>query len=150
MYSNKLPEAFVLFWLDAGEVIMLKIMLVDDSENLRSAIKEILASHFPTIEILEARNGLDAISLMKLKAPDLVFMDIRLPGANGLELTKQIKSLQGNVMVAMLSNNDYPEYRQAAKESGASCFMNKTVVSSDDLIAFVDHVIENRVLAQPV
>ena len=57
--------------------------------------------------------------------PKIVFMDIRLPGENGLELTKKIKKNYPDVIIVVITSYDLPEYRQAARESMADYFLPK-------------------------
>ena len=65
--------------------------------------------------------------------PDIVFMDIQLPGENGLELTKKIKMIYPDVTVIILTGYDLPEYRQAARQSEADHFVSKDSQPSDIL-----------------
>ena len=71
--------------------------------------------------------------------PDLVFMDIKLPDANGVGLTKDIKLERAGVVVVILSSYDLPEYRQAAFRAGADCFISKdSPTCMEDILARVN------------
>jgi DNA-binding NarL/FixJ family response regulator len=61
--------------------------------------------------------------------PDLIFMDIQLPGENGLELTRKIKAVYPNMTIFILTQHDTPEYRKAAFQYGVDCFVVKTSLS---------------------
>ncbi len=118
---------------------MCKTLIVEDNATYREVIKEILHSHFPTMEIEEEPDGSELFSKMEAFHPDIVFMDIRLPGENGLELTKKIKMNYPDVTVVILMSYDLPEYRQAARQSKADHFVSKDSQSSD-LLTLVESI----------
>ncbi|RPI99103.1 MAG: response regulator, partial [Deltaproteobacteria bacterium] len=66
---------------------MCKILIVEDNATFRQMLKEMLYSRFPTMKIAEEPDGRELFPEMDAFHPDIVFMDIRLPGENGLELT---------------------------------------------------------------
>ena len=103
-----------------------------------------LAFRFPGLEIEEASNGEEALQKLENTYPDLVFMDIRLPGKNGLELTKIIKKAKADVEVVILTSYDIPEYRTAAFSSGASHFFTKGDAGSDEIANCVKSIFEQR------
>ncbi len=74
--------------------------------------------------------------------PDLIFMDIKLPGESGLELTKQIKDEFPETIVIVLTNYDLPEYRVAAYESGADHFLGKGLSTAEEILGLVDSVLD--------
>ncbi len=100
-------------------------LLVEDSELFRSTLRKVIEDHFPQVRIEEAANGFEAMGKIREFAPDLVFMDIGLPGSSGIKLTEQIKARPAAMVVVILTNYDLPEYRQAAFRSGADCFISK-------------------------
>jgi DNA-binding NarL/FixJ family response regulator len=104
---------------------MFKALIVEDDPLFRQILKEILASRFPSISIKEATHGVEALRKLDMNRVDLVFMDIKLPGMNGLELTKKIKESYPGIPVIILTNHDTPEYRKAALECGADYFISK-------------------------
>jgi DNA-binding NarL/FixJ family response regulator len=104
---------------------MFKALIVDDDPLFRQILKEILASRFPSISIKEAAHGVEALRKLDMNRLDLIFMDIKLPGMNGLELTKRIKESHPGIPVIILTNHDTPEYRKAALECGADYFISK-------------------------
>jgi DNA-binding NarL/FixJ family response regulator len=104
---------------------MERILIVDDNAFFLQFLKETLHSRFPSIDILEAANGEEALQKIKTLPPDAIFMDLRLPGENGLELTKKIKAQYPDIIVVILSNYDLPEYREAAYQCGADHFLSK-------------------------
>ena len=101
-------------------------MIVEDNVTFRQMLKESLCSGFPTMEIEEEPDGRD-LFFNKIDSfhPKIVFMDIRLPGENGLELTKKIKRNYPDIIIVVITSYDLPEYRQAARESMADYFVPK-------------------------
>ncbi len=104
---------------------MLKTLIVDDISVFRETFKTALCERFPTMTIDEAIDGNQAMEKVKTFQPDLIFMDIRLPGDNGLVLTEKIKKHYPEIVVIILTDYDLPEYREAALEGGANEFIPK-------------------------
>ena len=104
---------------------MFKTLIVEDSSTFRQMLKEILHARFPAMEIEEEPDGRELFTKLDAFHPDIVFMDIRLPGENGIELTKKIKTDYPDIIVVILTSYDLPEYRQAALQSKADHFVTK-------------------------
>jgi DNA-binding NarL/FixJ family response regulator len=104
---------------------MKRILIVEDNAFFLQFLKETLHLRFPSIDILEAGNGEEAMRKVKTLSPEAIFLDLRLPGENGLDLTKKIKAQHPNIIVVILTNYDLPEYRHAAYQSGADHFFSK-------------------------
>jgi two-component system response regulator DegU len=122
-----------------GHILMYKTLIVEDNVTFRKMIKEMLHSRFPMMKIEEEPDGNELFSKMDALHPDIVFMDIRLPGENGLELTKKIKMIYPDVTVVILTGYDLPEYRQAALQSKADHFISKDSQTSD-FLALVESI----------
>ena len=108
-----------------GLGVVCKTLIVEDNVTFRQMFKESLGSRFPAMEIEEAPDGRDLFNKIEFFHPKIVFMDIRLPGENGLELTKKIKRNYPDITVVIVTSYDLPEYRQAARESMADYFVPK-------------------------
>jgi len=119
---------------------MLKVLIVEDNQIFREAFKTRLNDHFPSMVVKEASNGDEALREVGEAPPDLIFMDIRLPGANGLQLTKKIKNDLPDIRIAILTDYDLPEYRQAAVEYGADRFFVKSSFKWDEIEALVKSI----------
>ncbi|MBI4767220.1 MAG: response regulator transcription factor [Deltaproteobacteria bacterium] len=119
---------------------MLKILLVEDNRTYREALKENLIQQFPTLTIDEAENGEEALKKVTKAPPQLIFMDIRLPGINGLQLTKQIKRDFPGIHITMLTGYDVPEYRQAASQYGADGFFVKESLKWDEIRSLIEFI----------
>jgi len=77
------------------------------------------------MDVEEEPDGSNLFDKIDSFRPKIIFMDIRLPGENGLELTEKIKRNYPDITVIILANHDLPEYRQAARESMADYFVLK-------------------------
>ena len=104
---------------------MFPVLIVEDNPTFRLSLKELLLDEFPSFEIAEAADGKEAFKKIETLHPRLIFMDIRLPGENGLHLTQRIKALHPDTIVIVLTSYDLPEYREAAKRAKANHFVTK-------------------------
>jgi len=106
-------------------VQVIRTLIVDDNARFRRRVKEFLASE-PDIEVIgQAADGREAILEARELQPDLVLMDVRMPGINGLEATRQLKDEMPKLKVIILTIYDLQEYREAALASGASGYVVK-------------------------
>ncbi len=119
---------------------MPRVLLVEDNRTSREAFKETLSDHFGSLVIDEAADGDEALQKIKAAPPDLIFMDIRLPGTNGLRLTQNIKKDFPNIRIAILTGYDLPEYRKAAAQSGAEGFFVKESLNWDEIENLVESI----------
>ena len=104
----------------------IRVLLADDCAILRRALMDFLGT-FPDIEIAgEASTGNVAVELTKLLVPDVVVMDIHMPGMNGIEATRAIRTALPQVEVVGLSLTDDAGYRNAMRQAGAADFVSKT------------------------
>ena len=118
---------------------MFNALLVEDNVSFRQALSDVLLSYFPLIGIDEAGDGDEALRKVECLRPDLIFMDIQLPGENGLEITRQIKRVYEDIVIVILTNCGQPEYRQQAFLNGADCFLSKGDDSCmEDILARVE------------
>jgi YesN/AraC family two-component response regulator len=119
---------------------MLRVLLVEDNRIYREAFKDNLLQHFPAISVAEAENADEALQKISATPPDLIFMDIRLPGMNGLQLTQRIKGEFPKIPIAILTGYDLPEYREAAVEYGADGFLVKASLNWEEVAALVKSI----------
>jgi len=118
---------------------MFHALLVEDNSAFRISLSDILLSYFPLIEVDEAVDGEEALTKVEYLHPDIVFMDIQLPGENGLEVTKKIKLVYDYIVIVILTSYDLPEYRQQAFRNGADCFLSKGDDSCiEDILARIE------------
>lgn len=118
---------------------MFSTLIVEDNETFRHLLSDTLHRRFPAIGIEESSDGADAMRKVRYLHPDFILMDIRLPGQNGLEMTKRIKQVNDHVVIVILTGHDLPEYRQQAFRNGADCFISKCSDSCmEDLLARIE------------
>jgi DNA-binding NarL/FixJ family response regulator len=113
--------------------VSFKVMLVEDDEGFRRSLAELLMSRFPSIVLDEAADGAEAMEKVRNFLPQLVFMDIKLPGENELEVTRRIKALYPDIKVVILTSHDFPEYRDAARACGAYHFLSKGSFTAEEI-----------------
>lgn len=110
----------------------IRILVVDDHPIVRQGITSLL-SNYPEFEIVgEADNGQDAVVLAMEEEPDVVLLDIRMPGESGLEVLRRIRPLQPQARVLMLTSFDDDEYVVGALRAGAQGYVLKNV--SDEML----------------
>jgi DNA-binding NarL/FixJ family response regulator len=112
-----------------GETLKMKTLIVEDNTNYRRVLKDSLQTLFPSMVIHEAAEGNEALERVVTFRPELIFMDIRLPGENGLQLTERIKTRYPDTKVVILTSYDSLEYREAAMRCGANCFIPKDSIN---------------------
>jgi DNA-binding NarL/FixJ family response regulator len=120
-----------------------RVLIVEDSTLFRQLLKETLHDRFPSVEIYQARNGEEAFAQIEAFGPQLIFMDLRLPGENGLELTKKVKARYPNIIVVILTSYDYPEYREASWQF-ADYFFAKDSSTMENIFTLVESVLPGR------
>lgn len=118
-----------------------KILLVEDNVTFRRVLKQSLHENFPCMIITEAGDGEEALREIDTLLPNLIFMDINLPGENGLELTRKIKATHPQTPIIILTSYDLPEYRRVAYENGANSYLVKGSFALGELITRVQSLI---------
>jgi len=120
---------------------MYKILIVEDNDNFRQTLRSLLDSRFPSMSFEEARDGSEALEKVRAFDPDLIFMDIKLPGESGLQLTKRIRHSNLKVKIIILTSYDLPEYREAARVGGANHFVSKGSCKVEEILALVETIL---------
>ena len=123
---------------------MLTAAIVENNISFREMLKSGLLSQFPSVEVLEAGDGEELFEKFAFSPVDLIFMDIRLPGQNGLELTKKIKTSSPDIIIIIFTGYDLPEYREAATRNGADYFFPKDSTAIRDIFAVVESISPRR------
>ncbi len=123
---------------------MASVLIVENNDFFRRSFKEILKMYIPSLSIDESADGSDVLTKIDQSFPDVVFMDIRLPGMNGLDLTREIKGHHPNLVISIFTSYDLPEYRKIAEEYGADHFLLKDALTGAEIAAMVKAVIEKR------
>ncbi len=120
---------------------MSSVLIIENNDFFRRSFKEILQMYIPSLHVSESVDGSDALAKIAQHSPDVIFMDIRLPGKNGLDLAREIKRLHPNIVVSIFTNYDLPEYRKVAEAYGADHFLLKDTLSGAEIAAIVKSVI---------
>ena len=103
----------------------IRVLLVDDHEPTRGALRQLL-NLIPDIQVVgEASDGEEAMSAVQLLSPDIVLMDIKMPGLNGLVATRQLQQDPG-FMGKVILLTIFEQYSSQAIEAGASAYLMKT------------------------
>jgi two-component system, NarL family, invasion response regulator UvrY len=117
----------------------MKILLVDDHDIVRSGLRGLLTSAMHS-EILEAGTGRDALLLLRRERPDLVLLDLNLPGIGGLELLRRMLLEDKAARILVLSMHVEPLYATRAMEVGARGYLSKNT-SADELLTAVRRIV---------
>ncbi|MCC5815587.1 MAG: response regulator transcription factor [Leptospira sp.] len=111
------------------------VFFVDDHTILREGLKLIFSNQKDFEVVGEAGNAEDALPLIKSLEPQLLILDISLPGKTGLELTNELRKLKMKSKIILLSRHDQSEYIQEAKKSGVQAYVLKDEAGKDLLDA---------------
>ena len=122
---------------------MLKTLIAEDNADFRESLREVLARRFPTMVIDEAADGDQALLCGQDHHHDLIFMDINMPGKNGLEVTRILKENDNDAVVCLITNYDLQEYRDAADDCGADHFIVKDDLSESLIFGLVTSIFED-------
>jgi DNA-binding NarL/FixJ family response regulator len=126
----------------------IRVLLVDDHALIREGVRRLLEAD-PDVEVVgEAASGEAAIAMLDVERPDLVLMDVRMPGMGGLEATRVIRSTFPNVRVVILSA--YSEYAAEAVRAGAWGYLLKTAGTGQLLATLRSVFYGAMVLHEPV
>ena len=102
------------------------VFIADDSSEIRKRITAML-SDLENIEMIgEAENVQDAINSIHEFNPDVVILDIRMPGGSGIDVLKKIEKRKGAPIVIILTNYPHSQYRKKCMDAGADFFFDKS------------------------
>lgn len=108
----------------------IRILVVDDHAPFRRLLADFLNSHGSVVVVGEAANGIDAVQKVDELVPDLVLMDLAMPGMSGFDATKAIKARHPKTRVVVLSSHVGEVYRRAALENSADGYIEKNSIKS--------------------
>jgi DNA-binding NarL/FixJ family response regulator len=124
-------------------VTVCRVLLVDDHALVRAGIRALLEA-LPWVEVVgETGDGLAALQLAAELAPEVILLDITLPGLNGLEVAMRVARLGTGTRVLMLSMHASPEYAARAFAAGAAGYLNKDS-AFDELAAALEEIDAGR------
>jgi DNA-binding NarL/FixJ family response regulator len=124
----------------------LRLLVVDDHQLMLEAIRSALAGEDEIAIVGEARSGYEALVLARDVAPEIVLLDLRMPGMDGIQVLEELKKRFPNVRVVALSGTDDEELTRDVLMRGASAFVSKSL-DPRDLAAVLRQVAEGTVTA---
>jgi DNA-binding NarL/FixJ family response regulator len=127
---------------------MIRVLLVDDQQLVRAGFRMILRAEQDIDVVGEASDGAEAVAQAEALAPDVVLMDIRMPGVDGIEATGRITALTGAPRVLVLTTFDLDEYVYDALRGGASGFLLKDA-PEEQLVAAIRVAAEGGAIFAP-
>ena len=127
---------------------MLKVLIVDDHDLIRVGICQMLGS-FSNIQIIgEANSGEQAIQSVEVLQPDLVFMDLRMPGIGGAEATRRIINKHPAIKIIILTAVNDDDYPRRMLRAGASAYMTKRA-DANEIVRALQVVTNDEVYISP-
>lgn len=126
----------------------IRILLADDHTVVRKGLRLLLESSEGFTVVADAADGRDAVALAEKHAPDVVVMDVAMPGLNGIEAARQITSKLPNTAVVFLSMHSDEAYVLKALKAGARAYLLKDSAEYD-LINAVKAVVEGKAFFSP-
>jgi len=126
----------------------IKVLIVDDHNLVREGLKAVFDQGDEVQVVGEAGSGDEALELVEKVKPDVVLMDISMPGMNGIQATKLIREKNPDAKIVMLTMLDQEGYVYEAVKAGATGYMLKNT-SSDDLVHAIQTVYEGKALLHP-
>jgi DNA-binding NarL/FixJ family response regulator len=125
-----------------------RVLLVDDDDLMRAGLQAVLSSD-ETIQVVgEAEDGSGAVFSARRLRPDVVLMDVRMPGLDGISATREVLATVPHVKVAILTTFEQDDYIFGALSAGASGFLLKRT-KPEDLIAAIHTIAEGDSLLSP-
>ena len=126
----------------------LQILLVDDHKIVRKGVRLYLASQADMEIVGEAGSGEEALTWVEEKAPDVVLMDLMMPGMGGIEATRRIKALSPATLIVVLTSSQEREHVLPAMTAGASAYVLKDVGPAE-LANTIRRAVAGEVVIEP-
>lgn len=120
----------------------LKILIVEDNAGFRQTLIATLCARFPFVTVFEAETLAEGQDKVGECSPDLVFLDIRLPDGNGLDLAERVRRELPTATVAVCTAYGGPEYAEVARQCGASHFIPKDQLCPQTIDDVIEEVLD--------
>jgi DNA-binding NarL/FixJ family response regulator len=121
-----------------------RIFIVDDHPMTRAGITHLINHQPDTLVCGEAENAAEALDLMAVSQPDLMLIDITLPGKSGLELIKDVKAIRPDLSILVISMHDESLYADRVLRAGARGYITKHE-GGEKLMAAIRHVLSGKI-----
>jgi DNA-binding NarL/FixJ family response regulator len=125
-----------------------KVMIVDDHVVVREGLKQLLEVNEDVQVIAEAKGGLECLNLLESVQPDLIFMDIKMPGINGIETTRLVTERFPECRIILLTIYEDDDHVTEGIRAGAKGYMLKNA-GRDELLMAVRHVMNDEAYLDP-
>ncbi len=122
---------------------MMSVLLVDDHAVVRAGLKALLEASGRVAVVGEASSGEDAVTKARTLEPDVVIMDLAMPGMDGIQATRRIAALGIETKVLFLTVHDEEEFLLPALDAGAAGFLNKSAADTD-LMGAIEAVVRGH------
>jgi len=113
--------------------VNVRVLIVDDQEPFRSVAREVAEAAGGFEVVGEAASGEESVDLARSLRPDLILMDVNLPGMDGTEATRRIRAASAEIKVLLLSTYEDEEYADRAQECGAMGYLPKSAFDPEVL-----------------
>jgi len=124
---------------------MFYTLLVDTNESFRQALADVLVVYFPLIDVEHTSDAIEALSKVECMRPNIIFMDIQLPGGTGIEMLKKIRQMCEDIVIVILTSSNQPENRQLVFENGANHYISKIEDSyMEEILTVIEEVLDSR------
>ena len=123
---------------------MIRVVIADDHELIREGLKKVLHDEIGFQVVGEAVDGSELFAILNKSLPDIVILDITMPGQSGLELLKQIKDLYPSLPVLILSIHSEERFAIRSLKAGAKGYLTKSSISEELIKAIRVITIEKR------
>jgi len=120
----------------------MNILITDDHANVRRGLRELMADAFSGARFSEAANGVETLSQLLISLPDVLLLDINMPGRSGFEVLKDVKLIYPLLPVIMVSVQPESQYALRCLRAGATEYVNKNN-ASEELVPAVRKIMDN-------
>jgi two-component system invasion response regulator UvrY len=129
----------------------MNILITDDHANVRRSLRELLIDAFPAAHFTEATNGDEALAQLFGSQPDVMLLDINMPGRSGFEVLKDVNHIYPQLPVIMVSVQSESQYALRCLRAGAAEYVNKDS-ASEELVPAIKKIMESgaRVARNPI
>jgi CheY-like chemotaxis protein len=122
---------------------MINILIIDPNIPFQQSLKKLLLKHFPHVTVEAVCSGPEGLGKISSACPQLILLEIHLPGNSGLGLAGQIKSMHPDTIIALLTSYSSPEYETAAKNAGIEHLIPKDEWTGDDIVGLVQSIVSD-------
>jgi DNA-binding NarL/FixJ family response regulator len=120
----------------------MNILITDDHANVRRGLRELLVDAFPGTHFSEASNGDEVLAQLVGSQPDVLLLDINMPGRSGFEVLKDVKQIYPQLPVIMVSVQTESQYALRCLRAGATEYVNKNS-ASEELVPAIKKILDS-------